>query len=190
MALLAEQLVDEWLNRNGFFTLRGIKKGVEEIDLLGIRERQSRIEGWHVEVQVSFRPVSYIGKLSRAEQERHGAKSANSAKRRPPQLIAETIQAWVQKKFKSPKKQQMRDQCWPGIKWDYKLIHAKVFDPSELSFIEKHEVKTIPLHKILVDLYSHKPGELFGAAGTDIAELIRYFADNLERKIDLFPQKP
>ncbi len=25
MALLAEELVEEWLNRNGFFTIRGIK---------------------------------------------------------------------------------------------------------------------------------------------------------------------
>lgn len=36
MALLAEELVEEWLNRNGFFTIRGIKLGVQEIDLLAI----------------------------------------------------------------------------------------------------------------------------------------------------------
>jgi hypothetical protein len=27
MALLAESLVDEWLNRNGYFTIRGVKHG-------------------------------------------------------------------------------------------------------------------------------------------------------------------
>jgi len=37
MALLAESLVDEWLNRQGFFTIRGVKHGVGEIDLLAIR---------------------------------------------------------------------------------------------------------------------------------------------------------
>jgi hypothetical protein len=52
MALLAEQLVDEWLNRNGFFTLRGIKSGVHQIDLLGVRMSKGRLEGWHVECQV------------------------------------------------------------------------------------------------------------------------------------------
>ena len=41
MALLAEQLVDEWLNRKGFFTVRGIKEGVDEIDLLGVRPSKS-----------------------------------------------------------------------------------------------------------------------------------------------------
>ena len=53
MALLGEQLVNEWLNRIGFFTLRGIKMGVHEIDLLGIRMREGVLEGWHVEAQIS-----------------------------------------------------------------------------------------------------------------------------------------
>ena len=44
MALLGEQLVDEWLNRIGFFTLRGIKRGVHEIDLLGIRMSNGVLE--------------------------------------------------------------------------------------------------------------------------------------------------
>ena len=44
MALLAEQLVDEWLYRNGFFTLRGIKSGVHEIDLLGVRMSKRRLK--------------------------------------------------------------------------------------------------------------------------------------------------
>jgi hypothetical protein len=37
MAILAESLVEEWLNREGFFTVRGVKHGVGEIDLLAIR---------------------------------------------------------------------------------------------------------------------------------------------------------
>ena len=28
MALLAESLVEEWLNRDGYFTIRGVKHGV------------------------------------------------------------------------------------------------------------------------------------------------------------------
>jgi hypothetical protein len=37
MALLAEELVEEWLNRAGYFTIRGVKLGVHEIDLLAVR---------------------------------------------------------------------------------------------------------------------------------------------------------
>ena len=72
MSLLAETLVDEWLNRQGFFTVRGIKRGVDEIDLLGIRHVESGIEGWHVEVQVSFRPVAYVSKLTKDLASKHG----------------------------------------------------------------------------------------------------------------------
>ena len=61
MALLDEQLVEEWLNRKNFFTMRGIKSGVDEIDLLAIRPTQKGVECWHEEVQISYRPVGYIG---------------------------------------------------------------------------------------------------------------------------------
>lgn len=51
MALLAESLVEEWLNRDGFFTIRGVKHGVGEMDLLAVRPQpDGRVIGWHVEV--------------------------------------------------------------------------------------------------------------------------------------------
>ena len=34
MAKLAESIVEEWLNRQGFFTIHGIKFGNHEIDVL------------------------------------------------------------------------------------------------------------------------------------------------------------
>ena len=48
-----------------FFTVRGVKHGLGEIDLLAIRhEPGATVIGWHVEVQASFRPVRYIAKLT------------------------------------------------------------------------------------------------------------------------------
>lgn len=40
MSLLGEEVVEEWLNRNGYFTIRGIKVGVDEIPSGG--ERRAR----------------------------------------------------------------------------------------------------------------------------------------------------
>jgi hypothetical protein len=180
MALLAEQLVDEWLNRIGFFTLRGIKSGVDEIDLLGIRMSEGHLEGWHVECQVSFRPISYIGRLSKDRQHELGAKSATSAKLRPDHIIKADIADWVEKKFKSSKKRQMRERCWKDIEWQFKFVHGKVREKSELAFIEACGVKLISFDKVLKELCEHKPGELFGGAGTDIAEIIRYYAEYAE----------
>lgn len=181
MALLAEQLVDEWLNRIGFFTLQGAKSGVHEIDLLGIRMREERLEGWHVEVQVSFRPVSYIGKLSKEQQQETGAKGPSSAKKRPPHIIEADIEDWIEKKFKSPKKKGMRDERWKGIDWQYKLVHGRVYDKSELTFIQARGVELIRFENVLQKLCEHKHGELFGGAGTDIAEIIRFYAESNEK---------
>jgi hypothetical protein len=65
MAILAESVVDEWLNRQRFFTIRGAKKGSNEVDILAIRQETAGvITGWHVEVQVSFAPIGYIRKGS------------------------------------------------------------------------------------------------------------------------------
>jgi Holliday junction resolvase-like predicted endonuclease len=41
MSLLAETLVEEWLNRKGYFTIRGIKDSIDEIDVLGVKS------SWH-----------------------------------------------------------------------------------------------------------------------------------------------
>ncbi len=39
MSLLAESRVEEWLNRQRFFTIRGLKQGMSEIDLLAVANR-------------------------------------------------------------------------------------------------------------------------------------------------------
>jgi hypothetical protein len=104
MALLAESLVEEWLNRNRFFTIRGIKHGLAEIDLLAIRhEADTSVTGWHVEVQVSFRPVGYIAKLS-GDMARALNRARTDASARTPDQIETCASAWVQSKFKADAK--------------------------------------------------------------------------------------
>jgi hypothetical protein len=45
MALLAESLVEEWLNRAGYFTIRGVKHGLGEMDLLAVRPGSDGVVG-------------------------------------------------------------------------------------------------------------------------------------------------
>src|SRR3970040_1342863 len=106
MALLAEEIVEEWLNRQGYFTIRGIKMGVHEIALLAIKWRESeKPECRHIEVQASMRPVSYISRVPKKEQK--AGRSANSAKRSDEELI-QGVAEWVEKKFhRSDKKALM-----------------------------------------------------------------------------------
>lgn len=53
MALLAEEILEEWPNHLGYFTIRGVRSGVGEIDLLAIRPGDGGIECRHAEVQAS-----------------------------------------------------------------------------------------------------------------------------------------
>ena len=67
MSLLGEEVVEEWLNRNGYFTIRGVKVGVDEIDILAIKPLPDGThECRHIEVQVSINPISYITKVPAA----------------------------------------------------------------------------------------------------------------------------
>jgi hypothetical protein len=174
MALLAEQLVDEWLNREGYFTIRGLKEGVHEIDLLAIKPHSSGIEARHIEVQVSFRPVSYISKLNSDLQKQTLAKSANSAKMRSPDILAIGVTEWIDKKFRAPVKCRMRDNVFKGASWKFEFVHGVVKDSRELELIQNHGVLLTPFKEILSSLCSKK--NWVGGAGTDIAEMIAYHA--------------
>ena len=173
MALLAESLVDEWLNRQGFFTVRGLKHGVDEIDLLAVRPAGRTLEAWHVEVQASFRPMGYVSPLT-SEFMPSFAKSRTSAKKRPPEVLKACAKAWVQKKFLSVAKQKARDTAWLGLEWKPLLVHAVIREEEELCIFQMAGVKLIALHQVLGQL-KHVAGKLKGGAGTDLAEVIEYY---------------
>lgn len=173
MAALAESLVDEWLNRQGFFTVRGVRFGVDEIDLLAVRPSDSKLEAWHVEVQASFRPIGYISPLL-AEHVPSFAKSKTSAKKRPMEILSPCVKLWVENKFRSETKRKARDLAWPRLEWKKFLVHGVVKEEEELKLIASHGITLIPLHVILADLRHYK-GKLKGGAGTDLAEIIEYY---------------
>lgn len=173
MALLAESLVDEWLNRQGFFTVRGIKHGVNEIDLLGVRPTNGGLEAWHVEVQVSFRPVAYVCPLPAEHSD--FAKAKNSAKLRPGNIVKDAVDAWVTKKFTAAEKKKTRNSAWPGLKWQFKFVHGVVKYPAEVELMTGHGIDPVPFHLVLKQLGSRVPGEIKGGAGTDLSDIIEYF---------------
>jgi hypothetical protein len=174
MALLAETLVDEWLNRQGFFTVRGIKHGNDEIDLLGIRPTTSGLEAWHVEVQASFRPIGYISPVTKEIRKQFDA-TPRSAKKRPSAIVRECAEAWVESKFTRQKKRLAREKAWSGQKWSYILVHAVVREPEELKTIGACGVRLVPLHQVLQDLEHAAATGIKGGAGTDFSEIIEYF---------------
>lgn len=175
MALLAESLVEEWLNRDGYFTIRGVKHGVGEMDLLAIRPKPTGgVEGWHVEVQVSFRPIGYIAKRTAEMLEEFGGK-ATSAKQRTPEQVEICAREWANGKFKTKAKRKLRDALWPGVDWSFHLVHAGVREPRELEIFADEGVICHPFHTLLSDLSKRDKRSFSGSAGGDLAEIVAYY---------------
>ena len=169
MALLAEEIVEEWLNRHGYFTIRGAHIGLYEIDLLAIRNTGSKIERRHIEVQASIRPVSYITPLPKQVQRKTGRGPYNASKRDLVELKA-GVKEWIHKKFLMSQKCALRKSLYPG-KWQYELVVNEVRHPEELPFIEKAGVKIIRMADIIKQLRSDKTC-IKSAAGRDLIELV------------------
>lgn len=160
MALLDEQLVEEWLNRQNFFTMRGIKSGVDEIDLLAIRPSPEGMECWHIEVQISYRPVGYIG-------------GDTNARKRTKKELRAGVEQWVAKKFTSPKKVKRRNEILSDVSWRKLLVHAILKDEAELAIMEELGVELIPYKRVLEDLRSEKKSKSSSAA-SGIVEMLNY----------------
>ena len=133
MALIAEEIVEEWLNRKGFFTIRGIKIGSHEIDLLAIKPKLEGIECRHLEVTVSANPVSYFTEKT--------AKKKNSIE------LERCVDAWVAKKFNNTKKEQLKSKLANG-NWSRELVVGEVVFAEELELVREksftvHEFKTV-----------------------------------------------
>lgn len=165
MSLLDEQLVEEWLNRQGFFTMRGIKCGVDEIDLLAIRERPDGMERWHVEVQISFNPIGYIG-------------GGPSAKRRTPDEVRAGVEQWVDKKFTKAIKSERRLALLPKSEWEYVLVHGISRHPVELEIMNELGVRTVPYSEVLSFLLARGTKESSSVA-SNILDIIGYAKQQL-----------
>ena len=171
MALLGESLVEEWLNREGFFTIRGVKHGVGEMDLLAVQpQKNGGVIGWHVEVQISFRPIGFIGKLGK-----DSGSTPSSARKRTPGEVETYARRWVEAKFRAPDKKRLRDQLWPGVTWAFHLVHAVVRDTHELEIFANEGVILHPFHEILSTLARRKTHSFSGSAGGDLAEIVSYY---------------
>lgn len=171
MALLAEVIVEEWLNRQGYFTMRGIKLGVDEIDLLAIRLRDGALECRHLEVQASMRPVSYISRVPKAVQK--SGRAPNSAKRSDDELRI-GVREWVDNKFNKQKKLDLMRQLAPGP-WTRELVIHRVKSAEEVTMINKLDVRILHLGMIVSELRATSTPEpilIASAGGADFMDLV------------------
>ena len=171
MALLAEEIVEEWLNRDGWFTIRGIKIGVEEMDILALRPTPEGIQCRHIEVQASFNPVSYLTRASKAQ--RLAGRAAGSAKFRTEAELRECIKEWVHKKFDHPKKVKQRRDLYDGS-WTRELVVHNLRYAEEKKLIRESGITVHELTEVIASLRDRKT-IVPRAAGSDFIELVTGF---------------
>jgi len=176
MALLAEELVEEWLNRQAYFTIRGLKIGVDEIDLLAIKFLENGSPEYrHIEVQASMRPIGYIAPIPK--NYRANGQSGTSAKARDNETKEAAVKEWVAKKFTKPKKTNVIQSLCPE-QWQSEFVVNNVRSKSELELIEAQGVKIIRLPTIIKEL-NENSFQIKSASGADFADLIQLASQNV-----------
>lgn len=160
MALLAEEIVEEWLNRQGYFTIRGIKLGNDEIDLLAVRLSEDGCHCRHIEVQASTRPISYIT-------------HTGSARLRSEGELRTAVGEWIYKKYEQPAKMKIRETLAPGHRWSCELVVHEVKFPNEVEMIRGSGIEVRRLGDIVTDLKNERM-LLKCAAGASLVELVSF----------------
>ena len=178
MALFAETLVEEWLNRRGGFTVRGAKAGLLEMDLLAVRHTEgAQPEAVHYEVQASTGPISWMTRWTPELQRKHGI-GPNNARRRTDEEMSACVEAWIGKKFRDDRVEGARRRLWPDAEWRFALVHGVVRHPEELPAIESHGVEIIDLSVVMDELMDRRdrggvrPLKTTSSTAADVAALI------------------
>jgi len=169
MALLAEEIVEEWLNRQGFFTIRGIKLGVHEIDLLALRISENDVECRHIEVTASVRPMSYLTDVPKEICEKTGRPRKSPTHRTTEELKIGIIE-WIDKKFNLPRKKELRQKLYPG-KWSFELVVHKVLHPEELDLFREAGITIYHLSDVVMEL-AEKQTVIKSASGASLVDLV------------------
>jgi len=171
MALLGEEVVEEWLNRQGYFTIRGIKLGVHEIDILAFKPHlDGHHECRHIEVQVSTNPIAYISKVPKRIQKARGI-GPDNAKERTFDELKEGVAEWVAKKFDHPKKAELRKRLFPG-EWSRELVANEMRHPEEVDLFREAGVTVFRLKDIVREMVDANP-LIEAAAGNDLFTLMQ-----------------
>lgn len=160
MAMLGEEVVVEWLNRLGYFTIRGIRLGNNEIDVLAIKPADGGCECRHIEVAVSIIPIGYI--------------SNHNAKRLSDSELKQDVDKWVEKKF-NQRALKLKESLCQGS-WTKELVIGKIKYEHEIEMLNQNGVTVHRLKDIIKEMGA--PDRLIkSAAGAALFDLMMLFRE-------------
>jgi hypothetical protein len=155
MSVLGEEIVQEWLNRKGYFTIRGIKAGNSQLDILAIKPLpEGKRECRHVECQLSIKSIGYI--------------STGNAKHLDDAELTEEVLKWIEKEF--VRQEDLLQRLCPE-KWTKELVVGNIKHEDEIKALEQNGITVTRLSHILSDM--DKNTVIQSAAGADLFDLTR-----------------
>lgn len=132
---IGEKLVGSALQSLGYFTIQGLKAGVREADFLAVKMNGEKVTLWHIEVQISRRPIGNLRAYARL-----GNTGDNPIK---------AAREYIDKKF------FQRDLCRKiefvlGTK-DYRrmFIHGRLRSPEQLEAFKEKRIECLSIGKLV-----------------------------------------
>jgi len=119
------------------------------------------LECWHVEVQVSYRPIGYVG-------------GDTNARRCTDDELRAGVEQWIEKKFTSARKVARRNAILPNAHWKYVFVHGVLRDDKELEHMAELGVTLISYKQVLAELRDDSTGNSSSSIASNIAEMLRY----------------
>jgi hypothetical protein len=157
--MLGEEVVQEWLNRDGYFTIRGVKIGSNEIDILAVKPTEGTCKCRHVEITLSTRAIGYI--------------STGTARRVVGAELKQAVDAWIEKKF-SGRAEELKQRLCPGD-WTKELVVGDIKHEDEIEMFKEAKIRIHRLASILAAM--EMPPEravIKTAVGADLINLMMF----------------
>ena len=164
MSLMGEEVVVEWLNRAGYFTIRGIRIGNNEIDVLAIKPANGGCECRHIEVSVGINPIGYLTG--------HGAKKRSDAE------LRKAVDEWIKKKFNDRAMTLKQSLCRGN--WTKELVLGKIKHEHEIEMLKR---KGFIIHRLkdIIGTMNAPDRPVKSAAGAALFDLMMLFREEERR---------
>ena len=143
---IIENIVASWFSSKGYFLIKNLKIGVNEVDILAIRldSNQKVDDAVHIEVQCSSNPIGYIG-------------GSPSAKRRNISEVELGVVAYIEKKFSDKKIKSVIEKLI-GNKYRQMFICGKLKDESTIKYFQKNGIEVVRVWQVFKEIKANAGG--------------------------------
>ncbi len=135
---LIADIIGEWLCLKGYFIIKGLKIGLNEIDVLAIKPKDGKIdEAAHYEISISTSPVGYLG--------------ARSAKRQSDEQVRKSVARFIAKKYTNEKTVKLIERL-VGKGYTRNFVTGNRKHEMEIIALEEAGINVISVTKILGEI--------------------------------------